>query len=216
MMEKFAIDSFTKAILLGAALILLLSGCPSVCPDTVYNFAITASILPNTDSVRVGDTLLLRSSFSTQLRDLQTNKLVDYSNATAISSNLFVDEILPNAGADSSALRYAVASFTFIRKQGQVYTDPSAGPQRVKQLTYQQNGSNYELAASVIPLKKGLFLLSVTDGFSSSRNGSRDCNRAAFQITLLSNKQKLPYVETAFNRPLNRNDSLHFYVVKVY
>lgn len=208
---------FSRIIPVGIILLLGLTGCPGPCPETVYNFAVTASFSPDKDSVKLGDTLFLQSSFPSQLRDVQTNKIVDYSNASAIGSNLFVDKLSTNPNSLGSYLEAAVTSFNYVSQRGQIYTDPTVpSSQRVKQLIYEQNGSNYELRAALIPLQRGLYSLSVTDGLSNSKRTSKDCSRAAFQMTLLSNKRSLPYLQVASKRPLNQNDSLHFYIVRVY
>lgn len=60
-----------NTIQVSALLILgmILAGCPKPCIQADYSFAVNAQIAPDTDSIKVGDTLFLISSFPTSLKD---------------------------------------------------------------------------------------------------------------------------------------------------
>lgn len=200
---------------IGVALLLGLTGCPGPCLNTLYTFAVTASFSPQKDSLRVGDTLLLRSFFPTQPVDLRSNQTVNYANAPAIGTTLFVDELMLSPNAIGSFLRSAVADFTYVRKRWPIYTVQDLGPERVKQLRYEQSSNDYGLEVALIPLRKGVYSLAVSDGISAGRQGE-SCSRAAFELSVVSDKRSLSYLQAAFKRPLTRIDSLRFYVFRVY
>ena len=149
------INSFIKATLLGVALMLLLTSCPSVCPDAVYQFGVTAEFTTEKDSIQLGDTLYLSSSFPTKLTDMNSGKEVDYSRAVKIGTTVFIDE-LPS---DKSGLVSAVNRFLYVSRKGRIYNDATIpSPSRVNQLTYQQLGNKYELQVAFIPQKKACFV----------------------------------------------------------
>jgi hypothetical protein len=51
---------------------IILSGCPKPCIEANYSFAVNSQIIPDLDSIKVGDTIFLFSSFPTSLKDQRT------------------------------------------------------------------------------------------------------------------------------------------------
>lgn len=189
------IKIYSKAALVGAALLLTLTGCPSVCTETTYSFAVTATFSPQKDSIQVGDTLFLTSTFPNKLTDRLSGKEINYANATNLGTSIFVD-LLPG---DKSALVDAVSSFDYVSKKGRIYTDPTVpSPTRVSQLQYQQIATNYELSIGFIARKKGVYCLTVSNGFSVGRINT-DCDKASFDIELANTDQHLQYLSRYLN-----------------
>ena len=211
-----ATNRISRGFTLGsvAAVFLLLTGCPGpYCPDAAYQFAITVALTPDVDSVRVGDTLRVRASFPSQLRDLRSGQMVDYSNATLISSTLFIDNITAGTFINAGGVK----DFAFVNKVGNVYTDQNLTSQdRVKQVDYKAVGNRYELDAAIIPVKKGIYSIAFSNGGSKSRQGSKTCEQAEFEVSVLSSKRNYAYLQAAYGRPATRRDSLQNYCVKVY
>lgn len=207
-----------KATLVGVVLIALLTGCPGVCPDAVHSFAITSSFTPQKDSIKVGDTLYLSSAFPAQLKDVRSGQQVDYKGASNIGSDIFFDELpidkLPLENPANSLI-YAVDGFSFVAIKGRVYTDATAGPKRVKQLTYQQLGANYELLIGIIPNRKGVFCLTLGNGFSGSRP-NQGCDKAAFDIRVTNTNQHLYFLEKYFSTSVEPYRIQKGYCFKVY
>lgn len=183
---------FIKVALVGVTLIFLQTGCPSPlgCPNVVHQFAVTAQFTPQRDSVRVGDTLYLSSSFPTTLIDVRSGEQVAYSNAKDMGSSIFVKEI----PANKSSLNGAVDSFSFTAIKGRIYNDITVPvPEGVNQLSYQQSGANYELLVSIAPRRKGVFCLVTGNGLSNGRP-NMSCDKAAFDIRLINTNQHLYYL----------------------
>lgn len=168
-------------ILLSLFITIINSGCHRSCVEANFSFSIDSQINPDIDSIKIGDTLYLTSSFSTTLTDLSSNKLVDYSNSTGIGSDIHVSKFEP---ADTST-KDAVFDFDYISVTGQIYNDrniPSADG--VQQLTYQQTNGNYELKVGFIAKKTGDYILGLGNGFSNGLNGNRRCDKATFSISI--------------------------------
>lgn len=189
------INTHGKAALIGAALLLTLTGCPSVCTETTYSFAVTAAFSPQNDSIQVGDTLFLTSTFPSKLPDRLSGKEVDYVNASNLGTSIFVD-LLPD---NKSALVDAVSNFDYVSRKGRIYTDPTVpSPTRVSQLQYQQIATNYELSVGFIARKKGIYCLTVSSGYSTGKINT-DCDKASFDISLVNTDQHLQYLSRYLN-----------------
>lgn len=205
------VRSFVSFALVGTSLISLLTACPSVCPDAVYSFEVTATYSPEKDSIQVGDTLYLTSSFPTKLPAGNSNQLIDYSNAV-IGGNVFFDEI----PMDKSSLKSAVNSFLIFSTKGQIYTDTSVpSPERIKQTRYQQTGTTYELLFGFVPRKKGLFCLTLSSGYSTGKPND-GCDSAGFSISLTNTDQHLHYLTDISGIAVSPYVAKGAYCFKVY
>lgn len=206
----------SEAIPIGitSLLALVLTGCPNPsCPEATYAFVVSAYVFPVVDSIRLGDTLYTQSSFSSQLRDISSGQNINYANASPIGGNLFLDALASNG----TYLRGAIGDFTNVSKRGQIYDDQeNSSQQRIKHFSYQSSASGYNFEAGLIPLKRGLFLISTNTAISNGISGEKSCSKAMFDVNLVSSSINLHYIEIATGRPVERRDSLHAYCVKVF
>ena len=111
-----------KKIIIGLGLLIVIIinlGCPKSCIEANYSFAVNAQITPDIDSVHVGDTIYLTSTFPSRLNNLVTNDTVDYSNSTNIGSNVAFLKL--NEGIYPG--QDAVTNFTFVSLIGKIYND---------------------------------------------------------------------------------------------
>lgn len=194
--------------------IIVLSGCPKPCIKSNYSFAVNSQIIPDLDSIKVGDTIFLFSSFPTTLTDQITGQVINYNNSTGLGSTLGLVELVKGAfpGID------AVNDFDYISINGMVYNDRSIpSPNKFQQLKYQQIDSNYELKIGIIPKKNGTYYLGLGDGLSNGRNKNKDCEKAGFNITFNRTNQHLNFFsEWVSNTTLSTYEQLHAYFFKVY
>lgn len=175
------------------AIAILNSGCPKPCIEANYSFAVTIQISPDDSLIHRGDTLWLNSLFSTSLNNLSTGELIDYSNATDIESTLSIAKLVNG----NMIPQGSVYNFNYISEIGQIYnaTDiPS--PQTVEQLRFQQVGTNYQLKIGIIAKDTGVFALGIGNGLSNTRNHSKRCEKASFQLTISKTSQHINYYQT--------------------
>jgi hypothetical protein len=125
-------------ILIGLAYFIVINcGCPKPCIEANYSFAVNSQIIPDKDSVHVGDTIFLSSSFSDKLLDQSSGIVIDYSDAVDIGSAVSVIKL--NIG--DTVATDAVFDFNYLSINGKVYNDRSIPrPDGVQQLTYQEAG----------------------------------------------------------------------------
>ncbi|NJO03797.1 MAG: hypothetical protein HC880_20935 [Bacteroidia bacterium] len=141
------------ALLLGAMMIFLTS-CPEVCIDPVYTFGISGQFSPEKDSIRVGDTLFLNFRFSTNLRDLQSGQMIDYSKAENLAATLRVTEFIKG----ETLAKGAVNAFLYHNVTGSIYNNASVpNAETVQQLRFVEANGFYHLEVGLIP-KKWVFM----------------------------------------------------------
>ncbi len=56
------------------------------CAETVYSFQIGETIIPDKDSIHVGDTLYLEVNTPSKLTDTQNRNVIDYSNTSNLGN----------------------------------------------------------------------------------------------------------------------------------
>lgn len=162
------------------------SGCPKPCIEANLSFSVNSRIAPDNDSVHIGDTIYVESSFPTQLTEQSTGQLTDYSNSTGIGSTLAVSSLPPG----DTIAQDAVFNFDYISVNGRIYNDRSIPrPDGVQQLTYGETNGNYVLKVGLIPKKVGNYILGLGDGLSNGRKKNRNCEKASFNITLINTDQ---------------------------
>ncbi|WP_419803464.1 hypothetical protein [Mucilaginibacter sp.] len=196
-------------------IVILNSGCPkSSCIKTNYSFAVNSQISPDLDSIRLGDTLYLTSSFPKKLVDDYTKTVVDYSNSMGIGSTLGLVKLVNGSypGKD------AVNSFKYSNVTGSVYNDKSIpSPDKIQQLKYDEVNDNYKLKIGIIPMEKGVYYLGVGNGLSNGRNKSNSCEKASFNITMINTSQHLNYFSAWNpNGTLSTYEKDRAYFFKVY
>lgn len=193
---------------------ILNTGCPKPCIEANFSFNVNTQITPDQDSVHVGDTIYLKSSFSSSLIDQRTGQLVDYSNSTGIGSNLAISS-LPlgdTIGKD------AVFDFEYVNVNGRIYNDRSIPrPDGVQQLKYEAENGNYILKVGLIPKKKSNYILGIGNGLSGARTNSRNCEKAAFNISINNTNQHF-YLIGRWVPGITLDDygKKHVYYFKVY
>lgn len=192
----------------------LISGCPKPCIEANYSFAVNAQIVPDLDSIKVGDTIFLTSSFSTTLTDQLGGQKIDYSNSTGISNTLAVSE-LP---LGDTIAKDAVFDFDYISINGRIYNDRNIpSPDRVQQITYQESNDEYILKVGLIAKQVGVYILGIGDGLSNGRKKSHACEKASFSTSINNTLQHFNLIEN-WKPDLILNDfgKRHGYALKVY
>lgn len=190
------------------------SGCPKPCIEANYSFNVNAQITPDTDSVHVGDTVFLISNFSSKLKDEMSGDSITYSNSDGIGSDLSILKLATGVypGQD------AVKKFGFISILGRIYNDPNIpSPNRVQQLTYEEDNNKYQLKIGIIPKETGLYYLGVDNGLSIGRKSIHSCEKAAFSISLNNTNQHLEYFsEWNSSNSLTTYEHQRVYFLRVY
>lgn len=196
------------------------SGCSGFCSpgnqDNRLNLTGgTVTITPDSDSIRVGDTLWLRSVIPTQLIERSStgdSSKIDFNGATNVVTDF---HIMVPVVADS--IIDGIDSFKYFTIHGSVKVNPSA-PHAAKTVYYVDNGDSYQFSMGLIAEKKGIYVLSYIDIYQAEKK----CVFASIEV-LMNNKDNhqhylsgihypgSPYGDTSY--PI---EITHEYCFKVY
>ncbi|HWY36349.1 MAG TPA: hypothetical protein VNX68_17020 [Nitrosopumilaceae archaeon] len=183
--------------------------CHKPCHEPNYTFSVTDTIYPGNDSISIGDTLILGCSFSKNLKSTGIQGLVNFANAANLGTNLIISDINAFTGS-----RGAVDSFTYFNVFGRIYSDPNLNPQNVKQLSFYESDTTYQLKVGLIPSKKGMYILTIPDIPKVYRKGSVDCGVGYFAILNVNINKHLYLFENKWGA-LSEYDSVHSYCFTV-
>ncbi len=201
--------------ILGVSFIIIVnSGCPKPCIESNYSFAVNSQMVPDLDSIQVGDTIFLVSSFPSKLTDLANGRVVDYSNSTGIGSTLGIVKLINGTypGLD------AVSEFNYLSEIGMIYNDSNIpSPNKFQQLRYQEDNGSYNLKIGIVPKQKGIYYLGIGDGLSNGRTKSKNCENGSFKIVLLNTDQHLNFFTSwSPGNSLSSYEESRAYFFKVY
>jgi hypothetical protein len=195
-------------------IIIVMQACDPICTDLdpTYNFSVMASVFPSKDSISVGDTVYLISSFPSTLIN-QSGELIDYSNAKSIGCAIGFNDLNKVSVNDSSTTK----SFSYENLEGEIYNDKKAPtPWLVDQIKYEEVKDSYHLKIGFIPKKPGTYALIITDLYSSGLINRKGCYQASFGVTFTNIDQHLYFYENLFGvGVLSEHDYGRTYCFKV-
>lgn len=193
---------------------MMIIGCPKPCVEANYSFKEQLQLSPDSDSMKVGDTLYITASFPNNLIDQRSGSVINYSNASNIESTLRIVQLVTG----DSISRGAVADFKYSSTIGMIYNATNIpSPDAVNQLKYQQIGNDYQIKVGLIPIHTGIFALGIGSGLSIGRNGSKECEKASFIFSISNTSQHVYYYQQWNpNIFLSTEDISRLYCFKVY
>ena len=148
--------------------------------------------MPDKDSVQIGDTIYLFSSFPTTLTEQSTGQSIDYSRSSGIGGTLNVS----NLEHGDTVAGDAVFDFDYVNIKGRIYNDRSIPrPDGVQQLAWEEMGDKYELKVGIIPKRTGNYILGIGNALSNGKGNTRNCEKASFVITLTNTNQHFYLIE---------------------
>lgn len=153
------------------------------CRGNDYVFSLNLKVLPNTDSVRIGDTIWFEINEPTTLKDATTGNMIDYSGVDYLSTRVSFSRL-----SNGSFSAHSVNTFKFIDSTGVNMAD-TFGTSIVdivdttlsRVYRFDERGGFYGLVIGLVPRRTGIFSVS----FSGSRASSSKvelCSSGLFLI----------------------------------
>ena len=207
---------FHVVILLVIAMATTFSTCKKGgfgCATTVYNFKIRAQAYPNNDSMHIGDTIWIKVSAPTNLTDVTSNSIVNYSGADNLGNALSFD-IFTGGSISDPGTSFAAKYFNFFLKTGSIVNNPDID--RIREYLFLEENAMFKFELAVIPKSKGTFGLAISDAVNIARKSDK-CTKASFAINFENIDQHLYLYQN--NRPgyqINSYERTHLYCFKVY
>lgn len=178
---------------------------------TFENNYATAS--PNNDSVLIGDTIWIEINIPSKLRDINTNQIVDFSNAVSIGNSFGVGEFIGGSISDPGTIG-AVNNFSYITIKGHLINDNILN-ERI-QFSFNKINDSFYLKVGVIPKITGAYYVGISDDAGVYRKNDV-CTKATFDFQFANTNQHLYLYQN--NRPgyiISDYEKAHLYCFKVY
>lgn len=213
-------DTKAKCIItfIGFYVIIIFGSCGKLrldCDKTTFNFKIAAKAYPDRDSIRIGDTIWIEINAPTNLTDITSNKVVDYSGAANLANALSIDRFTGGSFSNPGSV-FAANDFSFILLSGFPVDSQPSGIDRIKAYLFKEDNKLYSLKLAVIPKKKGIYSIAISNGVNVYRQSDK-CTKAAFEINFENTNQHLYLYQN--NRPgyvISTYEHKHMYCFKVY
>ncbi len=183
------------------------------CRGTIYSFEAFYKAYPDKDSIRINDTIWIELNAPTQLKDLMSNKMIDYNGAgnfgTAIGYVEMIGGDILNPGVIPSANDFDNIIINGTEVQ-------SLNPQQTRAFGFKEQDGMYLFKVGIVPKRKGIFVIAPGNA-SNVYQKSDPCRESNFSLTFKDTNQHLYLYEQ--KRPgyvLTDSDRGHLYAFKVY
>lgn len=183
------------------------------CQRTIHNFEEFYRAYPDADSIHVNDTIWLELKTSTQLKDLTTNQIVDYSGAANFGTDIGYVELIGGDASNPGAVA-AANHFENILVNGSSLQ--SLNPAQVRVFNFKEENGMYLFKVGIVPKKIGLFLIGPGNA-SGVYQKDNSCRKSNFNLIFENTDQHLYLYEQ--NRPgytPSEYEQTHAYCFKVY
>ena len=178
------------------------------CANTVYNFQIPETITPDNDSVHIGDTLFLKVLTSSNISDLQTGRIIDYSNTSNLGNVVTILKFINNQTPG------AISDFNLTILNGTKVG--SIDPTSEQEFSFAERNGNYNFLLSIVPKDTGRYVITIGDAANVYRKNDK-CVKANFMINFEQTNQHFYLLrEWRPDLILDENGKRHVYYFKVY
>ena len=179
------------------------------CIGNAYQLKETWNILPQRDSINVGDTITFNSSFSNKPFDYNTNMNVDFSGNALVGTSFSV-RVVKGFGD----LRSAIDSFSLFLLEGK-YNDNDRDPSQIKDIFWTESSMQYKIKIGIIARKKGDYLITIPNAIGRL-NKSNECENGAGITLSNSNLNNNAYLfRPYYGGPVPSRDSLIIFCIRV-
>ena len=178
----------------------------SGCLNEKYSFEIYTKAMPALDSVVINDTIWVEINESINLKDMISNRIINYTDAANLGSAVGFEELLGN-----SQRKEAVSDFNFILISGMEIN--SVNPARFKEYIFKEEANRYIFRLGLIPKKQGIFRMGFSDAANVYRK-NEGCTKAYFKIFFKETNQHLYFNDNNFNITTPLPSNMYCFKVK--
>ena len=199
----------TKKIILAALFSFLLfvrSTCKKNCTTSSYSFELDVKVYPANDTLSIGDTLWFEVNNSTQLKDLQSGQLIDYSNAENLGSAIAFNRL----SSSNSFTEKAVNKFNYVLEFGR--ETKSVDLELLKEFIFSEQSNKYIFLLGIITKEKGTYSIIFSNAGNVFRKNDK-CTKAGFAINI-ENRDRHPYLNPSYTGGVYPPGGDYYFVVK--
>ena len=180
------------------------------CIGNAYALKETWNVLPQKDSINIGDTLIFSSSFSNRPFDFNTNTNVNFSGDALVGTSFSIRIV-----KGYNDLRPAIDSFSLFLLEGR-YNDNDLKPTQIKDIFWTESNNRYKIKIGIIARKKGDYSITISDAIGRLKK-SNECENGAGIILSNSNIKNNAYLSHPYyGLPyVPGTDSTHIFCIRV-
>lgn len=158
-----------------ASLFIMHCGCKKLrldCKTVKYNFQLPAKAYPDTDSIKIGDTLWLEIDEPTILKDGISSSNIDYSGTENLGTVIGFDQLL-----GVGKLVYAIDKFHVTAIKGQKLNQTTIDAE----YRFIEEDKRFKFKLAIQPKEAGVFRLIIGNSNNTYRKSDK-CTKANFNI----------------------------------
>jgi hypothetical protein len=180
------------------------------CIGNAYSLKETWNVLPQKDSISIGDTLIFSSNFSNRPFDYNTNTNVDFSGSGLVGTSFSIRIV-----KGYNDLKPAIDSFSLFLLEGK-YNDNDLKPTQIKDIFWVESNSTYKIKIGIIARKKGDYSITTPDAIGRLKKAN-ECENGAGIILSNSNVKNNAYLSHPYyGLPyVPGTDSTHIFCIRV-
>lgn len=186
---------------------LLFYSCHKKCiPNKYVLYQGFIKVLPDKDSIIIGDTLLFTISLHDTLQF--TNGNYDLNGTSEMTTDFHL-----NIPTGLNMQVGGIDSFKYLPLAGNIQTN-SLAPSFSKTISFEKINNEYVFSTKLVALKRGVYILSTID----ISNGKKNCDNIVIVLSNANQDNHLHYLKDIYygGQPIAQIDSTHSYCFKVY
>jgi len=144
------------------------------CNQNTYSFRANFTATPGIDSIVLNDTVWFIMDESVQLQDLNTNNLINFSNAGNLSFVFGINKVI-----SATVILPAADSFSYFVRKG--VNVSAIQLDLIREFKPVEEVGRYKLEVGFIPRKKGIYRVLIENS-SNVYTRDKPCDKASFAV----------------------------------
>jgi len=153
------------------------------CPESSYSFIIDAQVLPDKDTISIGDTVWVEINSSDVFTDQNSSRQVNFSDAANLGTDMGFARLVSTSPVQ---LANAVNDFDYILLAGKEIA--SANPTLIKMFLISDINGMYRFKLGIIAKNRGTYRFNLGNAVGVYRKGD-PCPKADFEMRLVQTDQ---------------------------
>lgn len=172
----------TSLIVVFLFLTTVFATCTKDCSRTNYSFQMTASAVPDEDSIRIGDTIWIEVNEPVTLQDLKTYNNVNYAGAVNLGTYIGFQEIIGSVPQITNVAK----DFDVKVNVGLIVT--SSNPELFKEYLFTERDGKFCFKVGIVPRRSGTFRINLGSA-ANVYTSTNPCSKASIDFNFANTKQ---------------------------
>lgn len=144
------------------------------CNQNIYSFRVNFTAIPAIDSIALNDTVWFTMNESTQLHDISTSNIIDFSNAANLSFVFGMGKMV-----SATSVLPAADSFNYVMRKG--VNVSSIQLDLIREFKPVEETGRYKLEIGLVARKKGVYRVLIENSVNNYTY-NKPCDKASFTV----------------------------------